>query len=140
MKQGLRIGISLMLCLYFLLHPVCYAAMSYTISAQQMQSIEQSTQELKRLIEILNQSSEISIEQLLLAEKKLAKLESLLVQSESHSKEIERLVANYRIELENLKILYEKSERQRKKLELENKVLKVGIVGLLIFMIVDGRK
>lgn len=140
MKQGLRIGISLMLCLYFLLQPVCYAAMSYTISAQQMQNIEQSTQELKRLIEILNQSSEISIEQLLLAEKKLAKLESLLAQSESHSKEIERLVGNYRIELENLKILYEKSERQRKKLELENKVLKIGIVGLLVFMIVDNRK
>ena len=140
MKQGLRIGISLTLLLLFVLQPVCSAAMSYTVSEQQMKNIEQSTNELKRLIEILNQSSEISIEQLLLAEKKLAKLESLLAQSESHSKEIERLVGNYRIELENLKILYEKSERQRKKLELENKVLKMGIVGLLVFMIVDNRK
>ena len=140
MKRGLRISISCMLCLYLLLSPVCYAAISYTISEQQMTNIEQSTQELKRLIEILNQSSEISIEQLLLAEKKLAKLESLLLQSENHSKEIERLVTNYRIELENLKILFEKSERQRKKLELENKVLKIGVFGLLIFMIIDNRK
>jgi hypothetical protein len=123
--------LSLLLCLLLLAQPVIGLAATYTMTETQMQNIEQLTSDLKRSIEVLNQNSEISISQLLQAEKKLQTLGELLSKSESASKEIQRLYGLCKLELVNLRLLYEKSELQKKRLQNENKILKVGL-GIMI--------
>lgn len=102
-----------------------------------MQNIEQSLTDLDRLITILNQSSEISIKQLIEAEKKLQEVESLWRESEKHSKAIELLVEKYKQELTQLRLLYEKSEVQNKQLRKENSVLKGALIISLIAIAVE---
>lgn len=119
--------VSLFLVLLLAFSPVCYSA-AYTITEDQLQSMEQLSKDLDRSIEILNQSSEISIKQLIEVEKKLEKLELLWKESGTKLKAIELLVENYKLQVANLRILYEKSEARNKRLKLENQILK-GVIG-----------
>lgn len=128
--------LSLLLCL-LLCWPATGWAASYAVTETQLQNIEQLANDLDRSIAILSQSSEVSIKQLIEAEKKLATLESLWKESEDRSKKIEQLLENYKIQVANLRLLYEKSEIRNKKLKQENEILKIGLIGAIGYIIVN---